>query len=144
MMMKTITISDEQCQTIKVSLRRHIKDLLVENKDDILPNDVADTISEIWEIISKVESLDVFTVTTTKKRTAKTDYEFYGIKCIVEANGYMEGRREWAGWTLPENGMTHYERTKRELLATMEAECQMLASDEGREDSLDPRYNGEL
>lgn len=88
--------------------------------------------------------MNVFTVTTTKKRTAKTDYEFYGIKCIVEANGYMEGRREWHGWTLPENGITHYERTKKEMLANMEAECQMLAADEGREDSLDPRYNGEL
>ena len=38
--------------------------------------------------------MSVFTVTTTKKRTAKTDYEFYGIKCIVEANGYMEGRTD--------------------------------------------------
>ena len=74
-----------------------------------------------------------------KKRGAKNDYEFYGIKVYVQQNG-----TEWDGMTLPQNGMTHTEPTKRELLATMEAECQMLASDEGREDSLDPRYNGEL
>ena len=75
----------------------------------------------------------------TKKRGAKNEYEFYGITVYVQQNG-----PDWDGITLPQNGMTIHAPTKRELLATMEAECQMLASDEGREDSLDPRVNGEL
>lgn len=88
--------------------------------------------------------MNVFTITTTKRRTTKTEYEFYGIKCIVQKARYLIGQQGWEGITLPQNGMTHYERTKKEMLATMEAECQWLAADEGREDSLDPRYNGEL
>lgn len=67
--------------------------------------------------------MGVFTITIPKKRTAKTEYEFYGIKCIVEPDGYLEGHRQWAGCALPENGITYYERTKKELLSTMEAEC---------------------
>ena len=62
----------------------------------------------------------------TKKRGAKNEYEFYGIKVYVEQNG-----SKWDGITLPQNGMTLTEPTKRELLAQMEAECQRLASDEG-------------
>ena len=75
----------------------------------------------------------------TKKRGAKNEYEFYGIKVYVQQNG-----PDWDGITLPQNGVTFTEPTKRALLATMEAECQMIAGDEGREDSLDPRVNGEL
>jgi hypothetical protein len=62
----------------------------------------------------------------TKKRGAKNEYEFYGIKVYVQQNG-----TGWDGMTLPQNGMTLTEPTKRELLATMEAECQRLASAEG-------------
>ena len=65
-------------------------------------------------------------VIKTKKRGAKNEYEFYGIKVYVEQNG-----SKWDGITLPQNGMTLTEPTKRELLAQMEAECQRLASDEG-------------
>tara|TARA_R100000541_G_scaffold50032_1_gene57218 strand:- start:578 stop:742 length:165 start_codon:yes stop_codon:yes gene_type:complete len=54
--MKTITITDEQCSIIHTSVSLAMKKLLVENEDDILPDDVAETISEIWEIISKVSS----------------------------------------------------------------------------------------
>ena len=54
--MKTITITDEQCSIIHTSVSLAMKKLLVENEDDILPDDVAETISEIWEIISKVAS----------------------------------------------------------------------------------------
>jgi len=65
-------------------------------------------------------------VIKAKKRGAKNEYEFYGIKVYVEQNG-----SKWDGITLPQNGMTLTEPTKRELLAQMEAECQRLASDEG-------------
>ena len=71
----------------------------------------------------------------TKKRGAKNEYEFYGIKVYVEQNG-----SKWDGITLPQNGMTLTEPTKRELLAQMEAQCQRLASDEG----IDIEFNQEV
>jgi len=71
----------------------------------------------------------------TKKRGAKNEYEFYGIKVYVEQNG-----SKWDGITLPQNGMTFTEPTKRELLAQMEAQCQRLASNEG----IDIEFNQEV
>lgn len=95
--MKTITISDEQCQTIGVLLRRHIKDLLVENEDDVLPNDVAETIAELHELIEEVVGVKV------KFRTLKAGDAFiddFGITW-VKSESFVTAiatSKEDSGW----------------------------------------------
>ena len=97
MMMKTITISDEQCQTIKVSLRRHIKDLLVENKDDILPNDVAETITELHELIEEVAGVKVKFKTLNAGDAFIDDFGVTWVKSESFATATVTSKED-SGW----------------------------------------------